>query len=1186
MPTRGRITEIYDLSSIEQQQDRVITMLNNTIKAINEFPKAKIELEGADKTKSVIDGLSRVQSVTERVSTSLRSTADAYDELINKGKEAAQATGQGSNAYTENIRKLLEMKKRLSEVNADMRNLTALYNKGVVNDQMVKEMSRFTDEQNRLKLSIRDVTTAMNNQVKEMAANSGSLVEMRAQLNQLNQVYDNLDKTTREGDIGKGLLKQIQDLDAALKQTEGSTGRFQRNVGNYTSATTTLGKALNDVKNQIEAFTKSGKANAGVIDQLVKEEKLLQALLDNQATGFASLAQEVKANEKALIDMKAAGLENSDAFKQMYEETAKAKDELQAFKKSLAARGDEGLFINAAAEAAQTLAGVYGIAQGAVALFGDENEELMKTMVKLQAVMTIVNGLQQISNVLKKESSLQTAINVGFQRIELAQTRLQTAAESKNIIVKYASIVAQKALNAVMALTPTGLLVAGIAGLGVALVAFISRTNEAEKAQKKFNMELDAAVKLSESQVGAVKEATDLTVAGLKSRYKSAKELREAEIKGLEEQLRMTKELENAKEEQDAANRQALRETTDAKEAERLQKSVDTFEGIQKKRAELEVQLERQRLENARATSDELLDIEKQTVEGRILALRRQLDASKEISSSEEETFEARKKALLQQATIEAQIARIQRQQVTDDPRTSQKDRLAAEQNYRDAILKIKKDTAKQTTALDKEEQKRERDAAFELAKVKIQSAIDANRQIVDNEESSSTDRLNALKKFYDDSNSLIIAQRDLELQDAKLLESEKIVIRRKAQEEIINNQRAFINELYEVSRQELLKQAKAFSDTQSVSDAQAQTELLKRIRSGAESMGEYYSKIDQMRDEQQANTLQMEKAALEGQLIQNIKFGKDVTEIRAQIAEKILEIEEHQFDVEKKKMEARMNMLQKYSDMALSVFSMLGDALNVSNEKEKNRIQDQIDLLEKKKATEIAVAEATILSEQDKAARIKIIEARAAVEREALEMRQRQIEQRAARFQKAITIAQIIQETALAVVRALGMKPFTPANIAMAAGIGALGAARLAIASATPIPRYEEGTESHPGGLAVVGDGGRKEVIETPSGKRYVTPDKATLVTMPKHSKVFPDADAVLDGLKWSAFKELPAMQINDKNYAREMSNVLSGKLDKLTMAVKSKRETHFKVTHAGMSMNQRALNNYITWVNNNMQS
>ena len=56
-------------------------------------------------------------------------------------------------------------------------------------------------------------------------------------------------------------------------------------------------------------------------------------------------------------------------------------------------------------------------------------------------------------------------------------------------------------------------------------------------------------------------------------------------------------------------------------------------------------------------------------------------------------------------------------------------------------------------------------------------------------------------------------------------------------------------------------------------------------------------------------------------------------------------------------------------------------------------------------------------------------------------------------------------------------------------------------------IPQYADGTEGHPGGLAVVGDGtgsnAGPELIQTPDGKQYLSPSKDTLVNLPKGTQV-----------------------------------------------------------------------------------
>lgn len=56
-------------------------------------------------------------------------------------------------------------------------------------------------------------------------------------------------------------------------------------------------------------------------------------------------------------------------------------------------------------------------------------------------------------------------------------------------------------------------------------------------------------------------------------------------------------------------------------------------------------------------------------------------------------------------------------------------------------------------------------------------------------------------------------------------------------------------------------------------------------------------------------------------------------------------------------------------------------------------------------------------------------------------------------------------------------------------------------------VPQYANGTGSHPGGLAVVGDGkgsnAGSELIQTPDGKMSLSPSTDTLVNLPKGSKV-----------------------------------------------------------------------------------
>ena len=62
---------------------------------------------------------------------------------------------------------------------------------------------------------------------------SDSINGMRRELRDLVRQYDALSKADRESEFGQNLKQQIKTTTDELKQLEGETGRFQRNVGNY-----------------------------------------------------------------------------------------------------------------------------------------------------------------------------------------------------------------------------------------------------------------------------------------------------------------------------------------------------------------------------------------------------------------------------------------------------------------------------------------------------------------------------------------------------------------------------------------------------------------------------------------------------------------------------------------------------------------------------------------------------------------------------------------------------------------------------------------------------------------------------------------------------------------------------------------------------------------------------------------
>lgn len=146
------------------------------------------------------------------------------------------------------------------------------------------------------------------------------------------------------------------------------------------------------------------------------------------------------------------------------------------------------------------------------------------------------------------------------------------------------------------------------------------------------------------------------------------------------------------------------------------------------------------------------------------------------------------------------------------------------------------------------------------------------------------------------------------------------------------------------------------------------------------------------------------------------------------------------------------------------------------------------------------------VISEEEGEARKREAKQKTEQKNEELEKKKNELAYKQAIWNKASQLAQTGIATARGIMEAYAQAgPF--AGAVMAAIVGALGAIQAATIIATPIPKYARGTdkEGHKGGLAIVGDGGKQEVVVF-GGMAWVTPDTDTIVDLPKGSMVYPD--------------------------------------------------------------------------------
>ena len=204
--------------------------------------------------------------------------------------------------------------------------------------------------------------------------------------------------------------------------------------------------------------------------------------------------------------------------------------------------------LDTALKGVETGAAIFSGFQSAIALTGVESEELVQTMVKLQAVQGVVNAISTVANNLNKDAILGIQLRNVAQKIQNAFIVENTAVTTGNAVATTAMSVGQKAaavatnlgtlamkaLNAVMKANPIFLIIAALAAIAGAFIAFSDNSKEAAESNEKFNKSLENGRKALDDSFSALKKYQDNRIALLKAAGATDAEITAQEIANLE----------------------------------------------------------------------------------------------------------------------------------------------------------------------------------------------------------------------------------------------------------------------------------------------------------------------------------------------------------------------------------------------------------------------------------------------------------------------------------------------------------------------------------------------------------------------------------------------------------------------------------------------------------------------------
>lgn len=197
-----------------------------------------------------------------------------------------------------------------------------------------------------------------------------------------------------------------------------------------------------------------------------------------------------------------------------------------------------------------SMASGFSAAQGVMALFGSESENLQKTFVKLQAVIAISTGIKGFAGFLRESEKASNSLKAFIRNVRASAEAVSSDSKEKNLDaaatnkLSTASKLATtatagltkgiKALGAAIAANPIGFIVAGITTLVTVISTYINRQKERLELEENINEALGLQEGITRSLAEAHEhklEVLERDIAALRLAGASEEELNEMRIK-------------------------------------------------------------------------------------------------------------------------------------------------------------------------------------------------------------------------------------------------------------------------------------------------------------------------------------------------------------------------------------------------------------------------------------------------------------------------------------------------------------------------------------------------------------------------------------------------------------------------------------------------------------------------------
>ena len=312
--------------------------------------------------------------------------------------DAVVGSGDTMDNTTQEIVESIQIQKRvieeLEKTVADLNERINSVEPGTAQDALIEQANAARAELDGEKQGMVALINELNNLQRANEGAASASEDIRNGLSQIGaacEMHENAIAALR-----KEYEQITQTMNGALKSGNDNEYRALRDRAQAIKGEIATRKSLlNELREQSNALE----------DEASRMEQA-RAAAENTAQAHVSLRQQIRALKEEMADAVANGIdEQSEAYKRMVNELGR----LQDIQGDIQSQGS--ILANDEATFAGVLSGLNGVvggftaAQGAVALFAGENENLQKIMLKVQSLMSITMGLQQVAQTLNKDSA-------------------------------------------------------------------------------------------------------------------------------------------------------------------------------------------------------------------------------------------------------------------------------------------------------------------------------------------------------------------------------------------------------------------------------------------------------------------------------------------------------------------------------------------------------------------------------------------------------------------------------------------------------------------------------------------------------------------------------------------------------------------------------------------------------------